>query len=384
MPFDCSGAALTTDELAASHTGCPARPDAEKRALPAFFVSAASFVCANRFVNARRLLLDLWLPRQGSSPRMTAIVFDVLPIFIMILIGWLIVKAGLMTADTGDALSDFVFKIAVPMLLFRTIAEADFHGASPFRLWIAYFSGVAVTWTVGHIAATRLFGRDARIGVLAGVSSAFANTIFVGLPLVQRTVGDKGLVPLSILIAVHLPVMMVVGTILMERAEHKISGAADRSILKLLRQIGLNLIRNPLVIGLAAGAAMHLLGLTMPAPVENIVDQIAGVAGPVALISLGMALQKYGVSGNLGIASVTSACKLLLLPFCVWIASHIVGLAEDWTAALVLIAAVPTGVNAWLIANRFGVGHSLAASTITMTTALGAISVSLWAYLLGP
>lgn len=314
---------------------------------------------------------------------MSAIIFDVLPIFIMILIGWLIVKVNLMTADVGDALSDFVFKIAVPMLLFRTIAEADFHGASPFRLWIAYFSGVAVTWTIGHIAATRLFGRDTRIGVLAGVSSAFANTIFVGLPLVQRTVGDKGLVPLSILIAVHLPVMMIVGTILMERAEHKISGAADRSILKVLRQIGLNLVRNPLVIGLAAGAGMHLLGLTMPGPVENIVDQIAGVAGPVALISLGMALKKYGVSGNLGIASVTSACKLLLLPCCVWVASHLIGLERDWAAALVLIAAVPTGVNAWLIANRFGVGHSLAASTITVTTALGAISVSLWAYLLG-
>jgi predicted permease len=153
--------------------------------------------------------------------------------------------------------------------------------------------------------------------------------------------------------------------------------------LKVLKQIGLNLVRNPLVIGLAAGAGMHLLGLTMPGPVANIVDQIAGVAGPVALISLGMALKKYGVSGNLGIASVTSACKLLLLPCCVWVASHLLGLERDWAAALVLIAAVPTGVNAWLIANRFGVGHSLAASTITVTTALGAISVSFWAYLLG-
>ncbi len=131
-------------------------------------------------------------------------------------------------------LSDFVFKIAVPLLLFRTIAEADFHGASPFRLWIAYFSGVAITWTAGHIAATRFFGRDERIGVLAGVSSAFANNIFIGLPLVQRTIGDEGLVPLSILIAVHLPVMMIVGTILMERAERKIAGKAERSIVKVL------------------------------------------------------------------------------------------------------------------------------------------------------
>jgi predicted permease len=314
---------------------------------------------------------------------MSAIIFDVLPIFVMILIGWLIVKAGLMKAEIGDALSEFVFKIAVPLLLFRTIAEADFHGASPFRLWIAYFSGVAVTWFAAHIAATRFFGRDDRIGVLAGVSSAFANTIFIGLPLVQRTVGDKGLVPLSILIAVHLPVMMIVGTILMERAEHKIAGGQERSFVRLIRQIAQNLIRNPLVIGLAGGAVMHLLGLQMPGPVEMIVDQIAGVAGPVALISLGMALQKYGISGNVGIASVTSAFKLLLLPACVWTASHLVGLASDWTSALVLISAVPTGVNAWLIANRFGVGHSLAASTITVTTALGAISVSFWAYLLG-
>lgn len=314
---------------------------------------------------------------------MSAIIFDVLPIFVMILIGWLVVKIGLMKAEIGDALSDFVFKLAVPLLLFRTIAEADFHGASPFRLWIAYFSGVAVTWVAGHFAATRFFGRDERIGVISGVSSAFANTIFVGLPLVQRTVGDKGLVPLSILIAVHLPVMMIIGTIMMERAEHKISGGAERSMAKVIRQILQNLVRNPLVIGLAGGAAMHLLDLRMPGPVESIVDQIAGVAGPVALISLGMALQKYGVSGNLGIASVTSVFKLLLLPACVWVASHMLGLASDWTAALVLIASVPTGVNAWLIANRFGVGHSLAASTITVTTGLGAISVSFWAYILG-
>src|ERR1044072_6757041 len=111
-----------------------------------------------------------------------------------------------MASNVGDALSEFVFKIAVPVLLFRTIAEADFHGASPFRLWIVYFSGVAVTWTAGHIVATRFFGRAARVGCLAGVSSASANNIFIGLPLVERTVGSEGLVALSILLAVHLPI----------------------------------------------------------------------------------------------------------------------------------------------------------------------------------
>lgn len=314
---------------------------------------------------------------------MSAIIFDVLPIFLLILIGWLIVRVGILTASVGDALSEFVFKIAVPLLLFRTIAEADFHGASPFRLWLVYFSGVAVTWAAGHIVATRLFGRDERIGVLAGVSSAFANNIFIGLPLVERTVGSEGLVALSILLAVHLPIMMVAGTIMMEHAERKISGKSDRSMTLVLKQIGLNLLHNPLVIGIVAGAIFHVSGLTMPATIRSVVGQIASTAGPAALISLGMALQKYGVSGNVGIASATSAFKLLLLPGCVWAASHVFGLSNEWAAALVLTSSVPTGVNAWLIANRFGVGHSLAASTITVTTALGAITVSFWAYILG-
>ncbi|MDI7862922.1 AEC family transporter [Rhizobiaceae bacterium n13] len=313
---------------------------------------------------------------------MLAVADNVLPIFLLILIGWLIVRFGWLTADVGDALGEFVFKIAVPVLLFQTIAEADFHGASPFRLWIAYFSGVAVTWTVGHLVATRMFGRDERIGVLAGVSSAFANNVFVGLPLVGRTIGEDGIVALSILLAVHLPVMMVAGTILMENAEAKSSGGAPRSYGAILAQIGTNLIRNPLVIGLVCGAAVHTAGTGMPAVFQTIVHQVAGIAGPAALLSLGMALKKYGISGNIGIASVISGLKLLLLPATIWVASHLLGLSPEWTAAMVLTSSVPTGINAWLIANRFGVGHGLAASTITMTTAFGVVSVSLWAILL--
>lgn len=313
---------------------------------------------------------------------MYSVVLNVLPVFILILVGWLLVRIGFLNEDIGDSLSEFVFKVAVPVLLFRTIAEADFHGASPFRLWVAYFSGVAVTWTVGHIVATRLFGRDARIGVLGGVSSAFANNVFIGLPLVSRAVGDEGVVALSILLAVHLPLMMVIGTVLMENAERKVSGRQARSIVAITAQIGSNLVRNPLVIGLLCGLAFHVSGLPMPQLAGGLVDQVAAMAAPAALISLGMALNKYGLSGNVGVASVMSALKLMLLPACVWAASQLLGLDPRWTAAMVLTSSVPTGINVWLIANRFGVGHALAASTITLTTGLGVFTVAFWAWLL--
>ena len=313
---------------------------------------------------------------------MYAIAQDVFPIFILILFGWTLVKTGILNADIGDGLGEFVFKVAVPVLLFRTISQADFHGASPFRLWVAYFSGVAITWTVGHLLATRLFGRDTRVGVLAGVSSAFANNIFIGLPLVERTVGSDGIVAVSILIAVHLPLMMVIGTVLMERAEHKVDGGEKRGLVNVLRQVGTNLIRNPLVIGLAAGLVLHVSGLALPGVLASVVDQITAMAAPAALISLGMTLNKYGIHGNIGIATVISTLKLLLMPASVWLACRVLGLSADWTAALVLTSSVPTGINAWLIANRFGVGHGLAASVISLSTAVGVMSVTLWAWIL--
>lgn len=314
---------------------------------------------------------------------MAPIVDNVIPVFALIAIGWIAVAIGLLKAEIGDALGDFVFRLAVPVLLFRTIATADFHGSSPWRLWLAYFAGVAVTWTVGHLLATRVFGRDARIGVVSGVSAAFANTVFIGLPLVSRILDEEGVVALSILLSVHLPVMMVMGTLLMERAERTVEGKPGRSVPQILLQVVKTLARNPLVIGLLAGSAVRLAGIQLTGLPGVVIGQIAGLAGPAALIAMGMAVPKYGISGHLGPAVAMAALKLLFMPAAVFLAAHAIGLPPTWAAAMVLCSAVPTGVNAYLIANHFGIGHGLASSTITLTTAAGVVTVSLWSLLLG-
>lgn len=314
---------------------------------------------------------------------MSAVFINVAPVFLLILIGFLVSRTGLMREETGDALAEFVFKIALPTLIFRTLAEAHFEGASPFRLWIAYFGGVAITWTVGHLVAKHLFRRDEKIGVIAGMSSAFANNVFIGLPLVGRSVGDDGLVAISILLAIHLPLMMVAGTILMEHASAKVDGGGRRSITTVLKQVGANLSRNPLVIALTLGLAFNLSGLgALPVVLKSVVDQIAAVTAASALISLGMTLRKYPVRGNLSLATVMAVLKLLLLPAAVYGLAHLLGLSKAWTAAMVLTSSVPTGINAWIIATRFRSGQSLAASVISITTIFGVVSVSFWAWLL--
>ena len=129
-----------------------------------------------------------------------------------------------------------------------------------------------------------------------------------------------------------------------------------------------------LIIGLMAGLVLQIIGLKMPQMLDGIVGQVAGMAAPAALISLGMTLTKYGMAGNVRIASVMTAIKLVVMPATVWLVATMLGLSPQWTAALVLTSSVPTGINAWLIASRFGVGQGLAASIITQSTAIGVIS----------
>ncbi len=142
---------------------------------------------------------------------------------------------------------------------------------------------------------------------------------------------------LSILLAVHLPLMMIAGTILMEHATAKVDGAGGLGVAAVLRQVGANLARNPLVIALVLGTTFNLSGIgAMPVVLKSVIDQIAAVTSAAALISLGMTLRKYPIKGNLALAAAMAALKLMLLPACVFALAHLLGLSKPWTAAMVL------------------------------------------------
>src|SRR5579871_6431458 len=104
----------------------------------------------------------------------------VLPVFGLIGIGYAAAGLRLLGDGTGDGLADFVFAVAIPILIFRTLASADFGGASPWRIWLPFFAVFAVNWVIGDVLIRRLFGRDARAGLVAGISSAYGNTVLLG------------------------------------------------------------------------------------------------------------------------------------------------------------------------------------------------------------
>lgn len=304
----------------------------------------------------------------------------VLPVFGFIAIGYVIVAIGIIKAETGDALGTFVFNIAVPLLLFRALGTLALPDVSPWPLWGIYLSAVSLNIAVSMLLTEKAFHRDARAGVIGGMSGSFSNLVMVGVPVVTQAFGAVGQVTMFVLIAVHLPFMMLVSAILIEIAEYRDGQAASRiRLLPVFVRVIRSSARNPLVIAIAAGVAFRLTGLPLVGLPSTLIDRLADTAIPLALLSLGMSLHRYGVGGNILPAIVLSVVKLMVMPAIVYVlAVHVARLPAMASAVLVLGAACPTGVNAYLIAVRFQTGLALSANTITLTTAASIATFTMW------
>ena len=305
-------------------------------------------------------------------------------VFILIAIGYGAVAFGVLKPEIGDALSDFVFTLAVPFLLFRTMQAADFGDGLPWRLWITYFSSVGVTWVIAHLFIRKAARRDTRAGVVAGVTATYSNLVLLGMPLVSGVFGHDGLVMLSLIISIHLFIMLGLSMLLFEWALHRDGVVETRTgFAALARSFVGQLAVNPLVIGILAGLAARVSGLELPGLATRLVDSLAGIAGPLALIAMGMSLRRFGIKGHVAAASGLVVFKLMLMPAVALAIAWMLGLDGLAARVVVVAASLPAGVNAWLIAARFNTGQRLASTAMTLATAASVATTLLWVFIAG-
>lgn len=307
----------------------------------------------------------------------------VAPVFILIGIGYALAKFRVLKQNASDALGQFVFVVAIPVLLFRTLIGADLSSGVPLALWASYFLGVGVAWALGALIIRKGFARDARAGAIGGISAAFANGIMVGLPLISAVYGEEGLIPLLLIISIHLSVMTILMAVAMERAAALDSGVATPPLADLLKGVARNLAKNPLILAIVIAFIWRQTSLEIPEIGMDVLNRIAATALPLALLSLGMSLVQYGMRGNVLPGLLLATVKILVMPVVVFVAGTFVfQLPPLWTAVATLTASCPTGANAYIFANRYGTGHAMSANAITVTTLSAIITTSLWIWFL--
>ncbi|WP_305987901.1 AEC family transporter [Roseibium sp. MMSF_3544] len=307
----------------------------------------------------------------------------VAPVFLLIGIGYCLARFGILKQSVSDALGQFVFVVAVPVLLFSSLTEADFSAENPFALWACYFLGVSVAWFLGSTIIRRGFGREARAGAIGGVSASFANLLLIGMPVVSAVYGEAGLVPILLVLSIHLMMMTVIITVAMERAAAIDSGQAMPPVAKIVLGTSRKVLTNPLIVAILLALVWRQTGLSLPEIGQDILDRIAATALPLALLSLGMSLVQYGIRGNILPGFLLSLIKIFIMPATIFLAgTFLFQLPPLWVAATTLAASCPTGVNPYIFANRYGTGHAMSANAITMTTLSAILTTSLWVWFL--
>ena len=307
---------------------------------------------------------------------MSPVVETILFVFGLVALGYLAGLTGYLKAEVGDALTEFAVGVALPLLLFRTMVGADFHGSAPWALWTAYFSAAAAVWLVGHLAMTRIFKRDSQIGVVGGFSSAYSNLVLLGIPFMLGVYGQEGFEVLSLLIAVHMPAMTMVSIILFDVFGHRKSGSITAG--EIFRAFLRRVLPNSLMIGILAGVMWRATGIDLPPLVVRLIDSLADVAGPLALFAMGLGLRKFSVSGNVLPAAVLSLLKLFMMPAATLVAALLLDLPPMTAKVAVAAASLPAGVNSYLLAVQFGTGQGLASSQMTLATACAAFTTAFW------
>lgn len=303
----------------------------------------------------------------------TGLLAIVAPVFGLIAVGFLARLVGLIGDRTGDGLSDFVFALAIPCLIIKTLGQTPAFEVDPTGYWAAYFLGVAIVWTLAMLIALKTFDLPWNESVVAGFAAGQANTVFVGVPLILRAYGNEGAVPLFLLIAIHLPITMTVATVLIE--------GRGASLLSVARRLA----THPILVGIAIAVLVKLLPAgAVPQPVWKIVEMIASAAIPCALIAMGVALRRYGIGENWKMPGAVTVLKLVVHPLAVWLlATKVFSMPPAWAGVAVLFAASPSGINVYLFAERYRTGIGLASSSIAVSTALSLFSTLFWLWFLG-
>ena len=171
----------------------------------------------------------------------------VLPVFGLIALGYCAGRLQLLSDRAGEGLEEFVYVVAIPALIVRSLTNATEPIQSPWSYWAAYFLGVAVTWGTTFLVLMGLFGKNWNKATVAGIAASFSNTVLVGISIILSTFGEPAAAPLFLLVSIHLPLMTTVGTVLMEMA-----GGERTSIGVAVRRTGAGLVRNPLMIAIVS------------------------------------------------------------------------------------------------------------------------------------
>ena len=303
----------------------------------------------------------------------------VVPVFGIILTGYFAGRLKLLGPDSAAALNRFIFYFALPPALFIFTARAPVEKIFNWPFIGAFVGGSLLTLLIALVVGRLLLRQDVATLAISGFTAVQANVVFMGLPLLLTAYGPSGALP-TIIAALCLTILFICGTI----AILEVTRASGSWTFRIVAQLLTTVLSNPAVISPLLGILFAMTGLPLPKAVSNYLDLMAAAVGPAALFSLGLSLVDRKVTGDAREVIWLSTLKLVANPILTFVlVTYVFAMDAMWSKTAVILSAMPSGANAYVIAQQYNVRVEIVSSAVVVSTGLSVITISLLLVWLG-
>ena len=303
---------------------------------------------------------------------MQAVVNVVIPVFAIVLAGYLCGRFKLLGPGGSEALNGFTYYAALPALFFGSLAKVELAQIFNWSYLGAYLLGMAVVGIAALIVGRLVFGARGAALAVQNMAALFSNTGYMGIPLAITAFGQGAALPAILATVVNGALIMGLYILWIE---------AERSegshLLHVARDAVAGVFRSPLVLSAIAGILCSALQVSVPKPVLTFCDIIGAAAPPAALFAMGLFMVGKSFKGDLVEVGLFSGLKLVLHPLATFaIVLWLVDLAPLWRDVLLLMAALPTGSLVFVLASQQQVYVRRATGIILGSTFASVVTLS--------
>ena len=295
----------------------------------------------------------------------------ILSIFFTMAVGYGAKRMLRLDKEHVGRFNTLAFYTLLPLMLFNNIYRSDIRGGFSPRCLLLSLAVLAALFACTWAFVKRVEPENSRRGVVIQASFR-SNFLLLGTPLIQELCPGADLGTVSVMLAIVVPCYNILAVVVLETFRH-----SRVDLRKTLRGVA----KNPLVLASAAGLAANFSGLKLPEFLSGPIGQLGSAASPVALLLLGAQFEFRDVRVHRRNLAVCSVLRLLVYPGIALPLAALAGLRGPEYAVLVSMFATPTAVSSFSMAAQMGGDSDLAASAVTVTTVLSALTMFLWIFL---
>ncbi len=297
------------------------------------------------------------------------------PVFLVMVIGYIVRRLGVADEPFVKTLNKFNYKITLPVLLFKDIAESDFYSVWDTQ-YVLYCFLVTLTSVVAiWVGAGLLYKNKAQLGEFIQASYRSSAAV-LGIAFIQNIYGSSGMAPLMIIGTV--PLYNVAAVLVLSFTGPDAHGLDKAALKKSAKDI----LTNPIIIGIILGMIVSACKIRFPFIISKTIGNISVLATPLALLGLGAGFEGRKALKQLAPTAAASVLKLAVLPALFLPLAVHMGFTQEKLVAILIMLGSPTTVSCYIMAKNMGHEGTLTSSTVVATTCLSSITLTGWLFLL--